>query len=85
MKDDSNIDIEVSAKSDGLSLKAKGAGLLVLIAICLVGIVLLALKMADMEKGFYLIIPLMALVYITHSLIATMDAVLGLSVRYRDD
>lgn len=84
MKDD-NLDVEMSAKKDGLSLKAKGAGLLVLISICLIGIVLLALKMAEMEKGYVLILPIMMIVYITHSLIATMDAVLGLTVRVRND
>lgn len=78
------IDIELSAKNDELSLKAKGAGLLVLISICLVGIILLGLKMAEIEKSYSLILPLMFLAYITNSLIATIDAVLGLTVRYRD-
>lgn len=83
--DHTSVDIQVTAKKDELSLKAKGAGLLVLIAICLIGIVLLALKMADTEKGGFLIMPIMILSYITYSLIATLDAVLGLTVRYRDD
>ncbi|RMG20568.1 MAG: hypothetical protein D6732_28600 [Methanobacteriota archaeon] len=83
--DHTSVDIQVTAKKDELSLKAKGAGLLVLIAICLVGIVLLGLKMVDSEKGGFLIMPIMILSYITYSLIATLDAVLGLRVRYHDD
>ena len=79
------VDIQLTAKKDELSLKAKGAGLLVLIAICIIGIILLSLKMADMEKGTILFAPILFLLYITYNLIATMDAVLGLTVRYRDD
>lgn len=79
------IDIEVTAKKDELSLKAKGAGLLVLISICLIGIVLMALKMAEVEKGYILIMPIMIISYITHSLIATIDAVLGITVRHRGE
>lgn len=82
--DHTKIDVEVTAKKDELSLKAKGAGLLVLISICLVGIILMALKMAEIEKGYILILPIMILSYIVHSLIATIDAVLGLTVRHRD-
>ncbi|WP_445372310.1 hypothetical protein ACH518_06590 [Methylomonas sp. HW2-6] len=80
-----DMDIQVTAKKDELSLKAKGAGLLILIAMCIVGIILLSLKMADMEKGTILFAPLLFLLYITYNLIATLDAVLGITVRYRDD
>lgn len=80
-----DVDIQVTAKKDELSLKAKGAGLLILIAICIVGIILLSLKMADMEKGTVLFAPILFLLYITYNLIATLDAVLGITVRHRDD
>lgn len=80
-----DVDIQVTANKDELSLKAKGAGLLILIAICIVGIILLSLKMADMEKGTVLFVPILFLLYITYNLIATLDAVLGITVRYRDD
>jgi hypothetical protein len=79
------LDIQLTAKKDELSLKAKGAGLLVLIAICIIGIILLSLKMADTEKDTILFVPILFLLYITSNLIATMDAVLGLTVRYRDE
>jgi hypothetical protein len=79
------VDIQFTAKKDELSLKAKGAGLLILIALSIIGIILLSLKLADMEKGTVLFIPILFLVYITYSLIATLDAVLGLTVRQRND
>ncbi|EHH1241811.1 hypothetical protein P3589_22290 [Vibrio parahaemolyticus] len=78
------LNVEVTAKKDELSLKAKGAGLLVLIAICLVGIVLVALKMADSENMTVLFLSLFFLSYITNNLIATLDATLGLTVRHHD-
>ncbi|MEZ8083768.1 hypothetical protein [Enterovibrio norvegicus] len=87
MSDESNtneLDVSVTAKKDELSLKAKGAGLIILIAICLIGIILLALKMADKETNVFIIMPIIMLSYITYNLIATMDAVLGLTVRVRD-
>ena len=83
--DHTSVDIQVTAKKDELSLKAKGAGLLVLLAICLVGIIILGLKMADSKTGGFLIMPIIILSYVTYSLIATLDAVLGLTVRHRDD
>ncbi|EOB3575223.1 MULTISPECIES: hypothetical protein [Gammaproteobacteria] len=78
------LNVEVTAKKDELSLKAKGAGLLILIAICLVGIVLVALKMADSENMTVLFLPLIFLSYIANNLIATLDATLGLTVRHHD-
>ncbi|CAH1591405.1 hypothetical protein [Vibrio rotiferianus] len=78
------LNVEVTAKKDELSLKAKGAGLLILIAICLIGIVLVALKMADSENMTVLFLPLIFLSYITNNLIATLDATLGLTVRHHD-
>ncbi|EHH2514736.1 hypothetical protein [Vibrio parahaemolyticus] len=78
------LNVEVTAKKDELSLKAKGAGILILIAICLVGIVLVALKMADSENMTVLFLPLIFLSYITNNLIATLDATLGLTVRHHD-
>lgn len=79
------VDIQLTAKKDELSLKAKGAGVLVLIAFCIIGIILLSLKMAETDKGTILFAPILFLLYITYNLIATLDAVLGLTVRVRDD
>ncbi|WP_417439751.1 hypothetical protein [Idiomarina abyssalis] len=84
-KNHTDVDVQFTAKKDELSLKAKGAGLLLLIALSISGIILLSLKMAEMEKGTVLFVPIMFLLYITYNLIATLDAVLGLTVRYRDD
>ena len=83
-KNYTELDVSVTAKKDELSLKAKGAGLLVLIAICLIGIILLALKMADKDVNGFIIMPILILSYITYNLIATIDAVLGLTVKVRD-
>ncbi|MCH1931264.1 hypothetical protein L9G16_13835 [Shewanella sp. A25] len=80
-----DLDIQLTAKKDELSLKAKGADLLVLIAICIIGIILLSLKMADMKESTILYLPILFLLYLTYNLIATLDAVLGLAVRSRDD
>ncbi len=82
--DHTKLDVEVTAKKDELSLKAKGAGLLIMISICLIGIILLALKMAEIENGYILLFPIIILSYVVHSLIATIDAVLGLKVSNRD-
>ncbi|WP_434150208.1 hypothetical protein ACR2R6_01590 [Methylocaldum gracile subsp. desertum] len=84
-KNHTDVDVQFTAKKDELSLKAKGAGLLLLIALSITGIILLSLKMAEMEKGTILFAPILFLLYITYNLIATLDAVLGLTVRYRDD
>lgn len=84
-QDHTSLDVQVTANKDELSLKAKGAGFLVLISICLVGIILLALKMTDMEKGKILIMPIFILSYITYNLIATADALLGITVTHRED
>ena len=83
--DHQEMDIQVTAKKDELSLKAKGAGLMILIAICLVGIILLAaLPMVGENTNFFIIgLAITILSYITYSLIATLDAVLGLTVRHR--
>jgi|GEM_PF-3018293 len=84
-KNHTDVDVQFTAKKDELSLKAKGAGLLLLIALSITGIILLSLKMAEMEKGTILFAPILFLLYITYNLIATLDAVLGLTVRYSDD
>ncbi|WP_417684977.1 hypothetical protein [Pseudidiomarina gelatinasegens] len=84
-KNNIDVDVQFTAKRDELSLKAKGAGLLFLIALSISGIIILSLKMAELEKGAVLSVPILFLLYITYNLIATLDAVLGLTVRYRND
>jgi len=73
-----DLDLHVTASHTGLSLKAKGAGLLVLLALTIGGIIFigyqLSLKDSD-SKGFIAIIFLM---FIAQSLVATLDAVLRL-------
>ncbi|MBT3135647.1 hypothetical protein KL866_11110 [Alteromonas sp. ALT199] len=75
--EDQKIDVELNVKQKGLSLKAKGAGLLVLLAITIIGIIVLGLKMAELENGNSLILPFFILSIIAYRLIALTAAVLG--------
>lgn len=72
------LDFHATASAAGLSLKAKGAGLFVLLALTIGGIIFmgyqLTLKDSD-SKGFIAII---FLLFIAQSLVATLDAVLGI-------
>lgn len=77
---DDHLDIELGVRKEGLSVKAKGAGLLVLISITIIGIILLSLKMAEMEHGSSLIIPIMILTFITYNLISLAGALLGFTI-----
>ena len=75
--EDQKLDVEINLKKEGLSLKAKGAGLLVLLAITVVGIVLIGLKAAELENGNSLMLPLLILSIIVYRLIGLTAAVLG--------
>lgn len=72
------LDLHATASATGLSLKAKGAGLFVLLALTIGGIIFmgyqLTLKDSD-SKGF---VAIMFLMFIAQGLIATLDAVLGI-------
>jgi hypothetical protein len=72
------LDFHATASATGLSLKAKGAGLFVLLALTIAGIIFmgyqLTLKDSD-SKGF---VAIMFLMFIAQSLVATLDAVLGI-------
>ena len=75
--EDQKLGVELNINRGELSLKAKGAGLLVLIAITVVGIVLLGLKMAELDNGNSLLLPLFILSIIAYRLIGLTAAVLG--------
>ena len=72
------LDFHATASATGLSLKAKGAGLFVLLTLTIAGIIFmgyqLTLKDSD-SKGF---VAIMFLMFIAQSLVATLDAVLGI-------
>jgi len=72
------LDFHATASATGLSLKAKGAGLFVLLALTIGGIIFmgyqLTLKDSD-SKGF---VAIMFLMFIAQGLIATLDALLGI-------
>lgn len=80
---DDHLDVELGVKKEGLSLKDKGAGLLVLISFSIIGIIVLSLKMADSGDDSHLMWPIMTLAFITYNLIALTAAVLGFT--FRDD
>jgi len=90
MSDESNksmhpdMDIHASASKEGFSLKAKGAGLFVLLALDIAGLILVGYQIAQKDsdsKGF---IALLVLLIIAKELIATMDALFGLKRRNLD-
>jgi hypothetical protein len=72
------LDFHATASATGLSLKAKGAGLFVLLALTIAGIIFmgyqLTLKDSD-SKGF---VAIMFLMFIAQSLVTTLDAILGI-------
>lgn len=72
------LDFHATASASGLSLKAKGAGLFVLLTLTIGGIIFmgyqLTLKDSD-SKGF---VAIMFLMFTAQSLVATLDAVLGI-------
>lgn len=80
-----DMDIHASASKEGLSLKAKGAGLFVLLALDIAGIIVLGYQLSQKDsdtKGFIAILFLMV---IAKELIATIDGLFGLRRRNIDD
>ncbi|MEX2495491.1 MAG: hypothetical protein WD448_05340 [Woeseia sp.] len=73
-----DIDVHVTASRDVLSMKAKGAGVLILLVLSIPGIIIVAYLMSTKDSNRMLILPLMFLIYITYELIATLDEMLGL-------
>lgn len=79
------MDIHASASKEGLSLKAKGASLFVLLALDIVGLIVIGYQLTQKDadiKGYVVIVFLMI---IAKELIATIDGVLGLRRRNVDD
>jgi hypothetical protein len=79
------MDLDASASKEGLSLKAKGAGLFVLLALDILGIIVIGYQLTQKDSDFKGYLPLMFLLWIGYELIATLDATLGLKrVRHRE-
>ena len=74
--DDSQLDVRISASKDNLSLKAKGAGILVLIALSIAGIVILGYQMK--AEFSYIFLPIIILGTITYKLIDSAIDLLGI-------
>lgn len=77
---DNQLDIQATASKTGLSLKAKGAGLFVLLALAIGGIIFLGYQLTLKESDSRGLIALVFLMFIAQSLVAALLAVLGLRV-----
>lgn len=74
-KENDHVELEVShSKEKGLSLKAKGAGIIILLCLTIGGIIFLSYSAmnAEQSKGSFVILPIMFLLYISYSLISIM-------------
>ena len=58
-------------------MKAKGAGIILLLLVSISGIIMLGYFMATTEKGTILVLPMLLLLYITYALISTLNALFG--------
>lgn len=79
------IDVHASASKDGLSLKAKGAGLFVLLALDIAGIIVLGYQLAQKDSDSKAFIAILFLMFIAKELIGTIDGLLGLHRRNIDE
>jgi len=73
MTDEDKVELEVSHNKDaGLSMKAKGAGIIILLSISIGGIVFLGYiaMTVNSDRSSMAMIPLVFLVWITYQLIA---------------
>jgi hypothetical protein len=80
-----HMDLDASASKEGLSLKAKGAGLFVLLALNILGIIVIGYQLTQKDADMKGYLPLMFLLWIAYELIATLDATLGLRRVHRHD
>ena len=79
------MDLDASASKEGLSLKAKGAGLFVLLALDIFGIIVIGYQLTQKDSDVKGYLPLMFLLWICYELVATLDATLGLRRVRRDE
>jgi biotin transporter BioY len=76
---DHHVDLQASASPKGLSLKVKGAGLFVLIAITVCGIIFLGYQVSLKDSDSRSLIAIVFLMFIAQTLVAALLAILGLS------
>lgn len=79
------IHVHASASKEGLSLKAKGAGLFVLLALDIAGIVVLGYQLAQKDSDSKAFFAVLFLMFIAKELIGTIDGLFGLRRRSIDD
>ncbi len=88
MSNNDNVELELAhSKERGLSLKAKGAGIIILLTLTIGGIVFLSYIAATTESknGFIVMAPIMFLLYLSYSLIAIMGTMFTDEVWYVKD
>ena len=88
MNGNEDIELEIThTKGEGLSLKAKGAGVLILLCVTIGGIVFLsytAMTIDSNARGI-VILPIIFLLYLSYSLIAVMGTMFTDRVWYVKD
>ena len=88
MNGNDDIELEIThAKEQRLSLKAKGAGVFVLLCITMGGIVFLSYTAMTVESnmGSFIMLPILFLLYLSYSLIAIMGTMFTDRVWYVKD
>ena len=88
MNGNEDIELEIiHTKGEGLSLKAKGAGVLILLCVTIGGIVFLSYTAMTVESnmGSIIILPILFLLYLSYSLIAIMGTMFTDRVWYVKD
>ncbi len=78
MNDQSNktheMDFQLKAKTNSLSIKVKGTGIFIAILFCLGGITLLGIKSAEMDEPINMYLPILFLLFLGARLIAVLAA-----------
>jgi hypothetical protein len=75
---DDNVELEVShSEANGLSMKAKGAGIIILLSISIGGIVFLGYTAMTIESDRYgfLMLPMIFLLWLSNNLIAVAGTI----------
>jgi hypothetical protein len=73
------MDVQLKAKTDGISLKVKGAGVFVLILSCIVGVIIVFKESTKLDEPGFMILPLMFLAGIGYRLTAVLAALFNIT------
>jgi hypothetical protein len=76
MNAEENQDIEIEASGGGLSLKAKGAGLFIILSFCVIGISLIGISI-NSDDGFNGKVALIFLAILSYRILSLLTAMFG--------